>query len=474
MYLRSLSVKHLKRLRDFELSLTNDDGTPRMWTVLIGENGSGKTSVLQAIALAASGKLLVNDVAGSSFVHLRDRRTQSPLAINAVFTVSSQDAHKGKRTKDTNASAGQPPRLLHSEVTLRMKETSLRAKSWFESSEVGSTTRDELDPLQEARAGEKPGWFVIAYGVQRTLPESGRVSDLTRPSADRMKSLFDSSYPITSTAFLGHFGSRQAKARTYTSILKSAIIGTGILPEDVVNLELRGQGGVAKATDLLERDRFHQALGSNKTAVKVPAVALAHGYRSTIAWIADLVGHILLESDADVEPADFEGLVLIDEIDLYLHPKWQALLIPALRKTFPRLQFVVTTHSPVVMATLQPDEIIRLEADEQSGDVRRITPDAETGLWDPVDKPADLHTQPDPRTMTGTEVYRDYFGIDRLTLDVNGELIRRYTSLATNPARTPHQEATLRDLTRQLKSLNIQGLAAPVEAVQGTTPDDQA
>ncbi len=458
MYIRSLTAKNLKRLRNLSLDFTQSDGKPRMWTVLIGENGTGKTSILQAIALAAAGSLRVNDLAGNSFAHLRDRRQKARLEIQAsfAFTPSSLSNHKthplykGMLPDELN---------LSSCVSLDPKETTLRAQAWYGDEEAPPA--DAEDPLDHARARETHLWFVIGYGVQRTLPESGRMPNLARPSVDRMKPLFDPSYPLTSTSFISHYGNRQAKARIYSNVLKRTIISTDILPSDIANFEIRGYGGVTKATDLLERDRFHQNMGTDK--VKIPAVALAHGYQSTIAWIADLVGHILLEANTELEPKDFEGLVLIDEIDLYLHPTWQARLIPALRKTFPKLQFIATTHSPVVLATLSPEEIVRVQADAKSGDVRRITPDAETGEWDSVDKEEELHTQPDPRVMTGTEMYRAYFSLERLTLNEHGETLRSYTALATNPYRTDYQEMKMELLRNQLTAALVEDLVFPVQ-----------
>ena len=426
-----------------------------MWTVLIGENGTGKTSILQAIALAAAGSLRVNDLAGSSITHLLDRRNKDTLNIdvNFKFTPASLNAkyHPNLKVSPIDGLG------LKSNVTLKPKETSLRASDRYDI----ESAQDIDNPLDTARATEAPAWFVIGYGVQRALPEAGGIPDLARASVDRMKSLFDSRVSLTSTSFLSHFGERQKKALAYSRILKSAIINTEILPRDIQNLEMRGQGGVKRASDLIERNRFHQKMGAE--TFQVPAIALAHGYQSTIAWIADLVGHILLESpNSDLGPEEFEGLVLIDEIDLYLHPKWQSQLIPALRKTFPKLQFVVTTHSPVVLATLSPEEVIRVQADPVTGDVHRITPDALTGEWDEVEREADLHTQPDPRAMTGTEMYTEYFGFDRLTLNINGEKIRQYTALACNPFRNNHQNNIMLALKIELETDGVADLIEPV------------
>ncbi|MGE7989571.1 AAA family ATPase [Pseudomonas sp. NPDC089554] len=468
MYIRSLNVQNLKRLRDLRLTFTDDNGKPRMWTVIIGENGTGKTSILQAIALASAGTLRVNDLASNTFALLVDRRQDQPMTIEADFDFTPSALLDGTchPLLEQKPPAGV---RLKSNVSLDPEETSIRAAAYYH---IDERRLVEKDPLDLARARELHLWFVIGYGLHRTLPATGRVPDLVRPSVDRMKPLFDSQYPLTSTSFLGHY--EGAKARAYTDVLKRTIINTGVLPEDLANLEMRGNGGVTKSSDLLERERFQQTMGGKP--VKIPGIALAHGYQSTIAWIADLVGHILLEahrdSDIGLQPQDFEGLVLIDEIDLYLHPTWQARLIPALRKTFPKLQFIATTHSPVVLASLSPEEIIRVHADPSSGDVCRITPDSDTGEWDPVDKPADLHTQPDPRTMTGTEMYQAYFGLEGLTLNAHGEALRSYTALATNPHRTPHQQKKMESLRAKLTAALITDLATPLSDKPGASIDD--
>ena len=76
------------------------------------------------------------------------------------------------------------------------------------------------------------------------------------------------------------------------------------------------------------------------------------------AWLTDLIGHVILEAKADVQPEEMEGLALIDELDLFLHPEWQNGLIPALRRIFPRMQFIATTHSPLLLSHLRRDEVV--------------------------------------------------------------------------------------------------------------------
>lgn len=88
---------------------------------------------------------------------------------------------------------------------------------------------------------------------------------------------------------------------------------------------------------------------------------LSAGYKSCIYLILGLLKEIEYRfGNQSVKAEDFSGVVLIDEIDLHLHPKWQASLIDALKKIFPKVQFIVTTHSPSVLQTLKREEIIPL------------------------------------------------------------------------------------------------------------------
>lgn len=467
MYIESIKIQNLKRLRDFELKFTSDNNAPRMWTVLIGENGTGKSSILQAIALAAAGRLLVNSLAGNSIAHLADGRQEDEMKISARFRIPEVNppepsAAPQKRRPKKALQPSTVDHILISDVNLRPNQSTLRATSRFEDE---SLRVEGEDPLDEARAQELSGWFVVGYGVNRTLPSSNSASELVRPTVNRMRPLFEPTQQLVSTDFITAFDDAGVK-RAYSRTLQSVLIRTGVLPEDISTFELRGRGSVQRASDILESPRFTQTMGTSE--FKVPAVALAHGYQSTIAWIADLVGHIVREaqeaagSTKAINCKTFRGLVLIDEIDLYLHPTWQAKLIPALRENFPHVQFIATTHSPVVLATLVPDEIVRLQVDAGTGSVQRVAPHADSGEWGSVRSNADVDAQPDPRAMTGTELYQEYFGVERPTLNEQGEDIRDYTALATNPYRNDYQDQRMKELAARLQKAHVGDLVDPV------------
>ena len=93
-----------------------------------------------------------------------------------------------------------------------------------------------------------------------------------------------------------------------------------------------------------------------------PWSELSDGYHVFIALVADIARRAVMlnEIDGADAPARVEGVVLIDELDLHLHPRWQRVALPRLRSAFPRLQLVVTTHSPQVLSSAENRNVRRL------------------------------------------------------------------------------------------------------------------
>jgi predicted ATP-binding protein involved in virulence len=94
---------------------------------------------------------------------------------------------------------------------------------------------------------------------------------------------------------------------------------------------------------------------------------LSDGYRTTLAMTLDIASRLAILNPSGRNALDADGIVLIDEIDLHLHPSWQQRILPDLMRTFPNIQFVVTTHSPQVISTVSADSIriIQPEADRE-------------------------------------------------------------------------------------------------------------
>lgn len=89
---------------------------------------------------------------------------------------------------------------------------------------------------------------------------------------------------------------------------------------------------------------------------KIKFEHLSEGYRSVFIWVADLVSR-LAESQNVKEIQDFKGIVLVDEINLHLHPKWEVQIVQKLRSWFPNIQFFFTTHSPICVLGASEDAV---------------------------------------------------------------------------------------------------------------------
>jgi hypothetical protein len=108
-----------------------------------------------------------------------------------------------------------------------------------------------------------------------------------------------------------------------------------------------------------ERDLVVEFGRSSHVYSILPMSILADGYRSVLALVADLAFRCgVLNAHLDADAAHLtEGVVLIDEVDMHLHPRWQARIVGDLLDAFPRIQFVLTTHSPLVVSSLDETKI---------------------------------------------------------------------------------------------------------------------
>lgn len=368
MYVRSVRLNNIKHIRDLTIDFTSPrTGTPRRLTVLLGRNGTGKTTILRALGLALGG----------------------PTAANQLAAPSELIPLPGQR-----AAAGSGDGAQEVKVSVTVERQGVAApQSWSVGVRAGSSFfhGDELAAeLETARGQGTPGWFVAGYGTNRVLPSPLAPMSLSVPIYGQLGSLFDSLEHgrLVATNFVDLLGEPKQFARAVQRVLKRAAL------PGLTDVELRGQGGVTSAAALVASRRFELAL--NGQTQKVPATWLSHGYQSTIAWIVDLLGRVVLsEGQGRVQsPDQVRGVLLLEEIDIHLHPQWQRTILPSLLTAFPNLQIIASTHSPMVVADLHPEEILLLDHDKDGGLIAR-------------------HPSVPPRLLTAAQLLAEYFGVQR-------------------------------------------------------------
>jgi len=108
---------------------------------------------------------------------------------------------------------------------------------------------------------------------------------------------------------------------------------------------------------------------------------LSSGSKSCLCLVLGLIKELEYRfNNPYISAREFAGVVVIDELDLHLHPDWQSKLIQLIKRIFPRAQFIGATHSPHMIQVADPKEIIALEADPSGKILRRDLPSGEFGF----------------------------------------------------------------------------------------------
>jgi predicted ATP-binding protein involved in virulence len=169
--------------------------------------------------------------------------------------------------------------------------------------------------------------------------------------------------------------------------------------------------------------------------------ALSDGYLTTAGWFLDLIARWieLLTRNGEAVPPDFlataRGLVLIDELDLHLHPRWQIEAIGRIRRLLPQMSFIVTTHNPLTLVGACPEEIWVLSAD--GGKV-----EARSGVEAPM-------------LLTGGQIFRQYFDIKDIYPDALGRKLQRYGFLSGYAERDDAEEQEMIALAAELSAAGL-------------------
>jgi len=332
------------------------------FNVIIGKNASGKTSLLDAVSIAVSdyviglGIINTKNKIPESAIRLKTKhgqpRPQIPLKINAIFQLHKErvTAYYGIRDiyYDDRKDALQNILPQHEKNTDRL--SAIASENLSDSRKVGTSVK----------------FPIIAYYGTGRLWKAGELMPYFKQTEGIYSGYHHWHQPTASgNVFLSWFKTyedevnkfQQPEDILFLNVLKAAI--TSVIP---------------KWTDMAFSAKDNDLMGiytdENGIINKLPFSYLSDGYRNAIGMVADIAYRCIQLNPGLGEKVllETEGIVLIDEIDLHLHPEWQRNIVADLKRTFPRIQFIATTHSPFIVQSLSKDELIILDKDAEVGE----------------------------------------------------------------------------------------------------------
>lgn len=332
MNIRRLHLTHMRSFKDAEF-----DFTPGM-NLLVGVNGAGKTTVLDALRICLSKVLPAITASRSRAIsfEMEDIRGKFPtLTARFCFKVRSQEfellVHK------------------HRDRTMPHKKGVVREQT------LNTPDKEACTPSLSTLVGisKNPNKQVLGiyFSTRRSLVSDARTS--SGRSAGQQASAFAESLTsrelrLTELAdwmrVQEHISRERPLAKRHLSALRHA--AKGFLPE-CTNLRV----DVSSPSRLIiDKDR-----------ITLDVRQLSDGERGLLALVLDLARRLSQANPGLSNPVkQGEAIVLIDELDLHLHPKWQRTIVERLTRVFPRCQFIATTHSPQIVSAVEPEQVLLL------------------------------------------------------------------------------------------------------------------
>lgn len=353
--LERLELQNFRSFSSAELDLE-----PNL-TVLIAENGRGKSATLDALAICLSqllGAAQSREPTERPQIAASDARSiyALPPYRNSEFPVQITAAAKIADGADTqwHGLLENPNKLATWQIPAGAKAVA-SARTRKRGSEVTlpvfayyGTNRTQAD-VTHARS-PAGGWFDRGFGYQNALKAGGSLRELgpwlalTETQRDDRTSVWDAALGSVFEAGAQVLRSHGVRRISYSAGERDLVLDFGRMSEDL-------KTGLVEAIDP----------GSSA----IPMRMVADGYRSILGLVADLAfrcgvlnGHLHGEA-----PLLTPGVVLIDEIDMHLHPSWQTHVLNDLASAFPLVQFIVTTHSPFILSSIKGECVRQIITD---------------------------------------------------------------------------------------------------------------
>ncbi|WP_415714625.1 AAA family ATPase [Maridesulfovibrio sp.] len=345
MYLEKLSLHNYRGIRDMEIEFD------RHLNVFVGDNGCGKTSILDALVRGVSAAR-INHVAGT------ERQNLENILLIASYEIMNDESY------------------ARYELSFSVQGKSVAVVSSSNPEEISSSLKEKFERLDHLERMFFPADRGFGFSA---APPSRDALNGVRNIDPRIALIMDRSSP-----FLYELLWIKNQEDRENAQLRRMIDSNEPLNSFKKNIKLKAvKQAISKITGFknfafyADEDAFSVVKKEGEHSLVVNQLSL--GEQVYLGLIAAIATNVVLNAPDDINPIEHACLVLIDEIDLHLHPKWQRRIVPALRETFPNCQFIITTHSPQVLSEVPAENIFSLYRDE-NGDIQYEKPDMSKGL----------------------------------------------------------------------------------------------
>lgn len=302
---RSISLKSFRSFDDFEINCEKDGSSLYQWTVLLGNNNTGKTSILKAIA------------------NLRPVRvkTQQEEGKDKYNIVPASFANK----------------YLMQQLTKNVEEAIVSSQligyeniSWMYSNH-GVWSMDASNKLSS--------FYIFGYGVSR-YPSKTSLSEQSCGDCDTLFSNDQRLVNIEEWLMQLDYAAKNNNTSAARRLEKVRELICGNVFPEISDFKFESSDEMHNYVLFLTKDGWFRY------------TQLGYGYQSMLSWVIDLCKRMFEKYPDSDNPLQESAVVLIDEIDLHLHPKWQRDIIAIISNVFRNVQFIVTTHSPLVIQSM--------------------------------------------------------------------------------------------------------------------------
>ena len=287
--LQDIRIQNYGPIKDIYLDLhkrRNNLISNGQWVFITGENGSGKSQLLKSIA---------------TFIGYRDYKDSADFTVTATVRNDKNQISKLNRYQSDRVSYRKKPLMIglamYGPIRLGIVTTRISKVGFYEKLNKGSSFGSLFEPSKSTNSK------LLNLHKQFTLWQEG---------TDSQQRLFE-------------------KRKYFISNLLAQII------TNLVSINFPYKKGKV----------LYEFIGKDQQKYKLDWTKLSSGNKSTIGMVGDIIIRLYNQQRSVIDPADLQGVVIIDEIDLHLHPQGQRDLVENLSKAFPEVQFIISTHSPI-------------------------------------------------------------------------------------------------------------------------------